>query len=112
MVQIMAGVCFAAAFVFLAIGTLGLFRLPDVYSRMQAIALGDTLGVGLAGIGFLLLTPSNILRIKVILTLLIFWLINPTISHLVAKVAFETGVTPATGTRMQTVKRRGGLTWL
>lgn len=112
MVQVLAGICFVVSFAFLAIGTLGLFRLPDVYLRMQAVALGDTLGLGLAALGFLLLTPSIIVRIKIGLTLVVFWIVSPTISHLVAKVAFESGVIPIAGTRMQTVKKRGGLTWL
>ncbi|HAN86363.1 MAG TPA: sodium:proton antiporter, partial [Firmicutes bacterium] len=48
MIRFLANLCFAGSFLAFAIGTLGLFRLPDPYTRLHAVGMGDTMGVGLA----------------------------------------------------------------
>lgn len=101
MINWVVNFCFAAAFLAFGLGTLGLFRFPDPYTRMHAIAIGDTLGMGLIGIGLLLLSPTWILRLKLIVILSLFWLINPTMSHLVAKAGLIHGTEPSEGTRLR-----------
>lgn len=94
MSTILANLCFVGAFLFLGVGTLGLFRMPDIYARLQTVALGDTLGVGLTALGLLMLTTDRVIRIKLIMLVAIFWIINPTIAHLVAKASLVHGVDP------------------
>ncbi|NLJ86486.1 MAG: hypothetical protein GX322_08595 [Firmicutes bacterium] len=100
MIRILANICFAGSFVAFALSTLGLFRLPDPYTRLHGLGMGDTLGVGLAGLGLFLLSPTAALRIKLVVILVLFWLINPTMSHLVAKAGLIHGVHPVDGTRL------------
>jgi len=99
-IRILANICFAGSFVAFALSTLGLFRLPDPYTRLHGLGMGDTLGVGLAGLGLFLLSPTAALRIKLVVILVLFWLINPTMSHLVAKAGLIHGVHPVDGTRL------------
>ena len=101
MIRIIAFICFVGSFLAFALGTLGLYRFPDPYTRMHAIGMGDTMGVGLIGLGLLLLSPSWILRIKIIVIFLLFWIINPTMTHLVAKAGFLHGIQPKKGTRLR-----------
>ncbi len=101
MIKLIATICFVGSLMAFSLGTLGLFRLPDSYTRMHAVAIGDTLGVGLIGIGLLLLSPTWILRIKLIIILLLFWLINPTMTHLIAKAAVIHGTRPTKNTKMR-----------
>lgn len=100
MIRFLANLCFAGSFLAFAIGTLGLFRLPDPYTRLHGVGMGDTLGVGLAGLGLLLLSPTWALRIKLLIVLALFWTINPTMTHLVAKAGVIHGVHPVKGTRV------------
>ncbi|NMB26008.1 MAG: monovalent cation/H(+) antiporter subunit G [Firmicutes bacterium] len=100
MIRLITGLCFFGSFVAFALGTLGLFRFPDPYTRMHGLGMGDTLGVGLAGLGFFILSPTAALRIKLVVILFIFWVINPTMSHLVAKAGLIHGVYPVEGTRV------------
>lgn len=101
MINIIANICLAGAFLAFCLGTLGLYRFPDPYTRMHAVAIGDTLGVGLVGVGLLLLSPDWLLRIKLLVILFLFWLINPTMSHLVAKAGLIHGTEPIEGTRLR-----------
>lgn len=101
MIKWIVNLCFAGAFLAYGLGTLGLFKFPDPYTRMHAIAISDTLGMGLIGIGLLLLSPTWLLRLKLIVILLLFWLINPTMSHLVAKAGLIHGTEPIEGTRLR-----------
>ncbi|NMB39104.1 MAG: monovalent cation/H(+) antiporter subunit G [Firmicutes bacterium] len=82
------------AFIVFLIGSISLLRLPDVYTRLHATALGDTLGIGLVALALMFSTSSVSIRLKLLLILVIFWLINPTISHLTAKVALLHGTCP------------------
>ncbi len=67
MIKWIVNLCFAGAFLAYGLGTLGLFKFPDPYTRMHAVAISDTLGgMGLIGIGLLLLSPTWLLRLKLI----------------------------------------------
>lgn len=101
MIKIIATIFFIGSFLAFCIGTLGLFRFKDSYTRMHGVGVGDTLGVGLMGIGLLLLSPSWILRFKIIFILILFWIINPTMSHMIAKSAVMNGTKPKKHTRIR-----------
>lgn len=90
----MANLFLGAAFVFLAVSTIGLLRMPDVYTRIHASGVGDTLGISLAVIGLLFLPQPAGLRIKLVLLLVAFLVVNPTITHFVGKVSLIHGVWP------------------
>lgn len=97
MINWIAYTCFIGAFLSFTLGTLGLFRFPDPYTRMHAISVSDTLGMGLIVLGIFILSPTWILRIKLAVVLLLFWILNPTMSHLVAKAGIIHGVKPVKG---------------
>ncbi|NLI61615.1 MAG: monovalent cation/H(+) antiporter subunit G [Clostridiales bacterium] len=101
MIRWIAYICFFGSFLAFGLGTLGLFRFPDPYNRMHAVGIGDTIGVALIGIGLLLLSPSWILRIKLIVILLLFWIINPAMTHMVAKAGLIHGIEPVKGTKLR-----------
>ncbi len=78
-------------FFFLLVGVVGLLRLPDVYTRMHAMGKCDTLGTGMMLIGLMLLF-ANITNItKLLLIAAMIATINPVITHLIAKTAYNRG---------------------
>ncbi|HHY09749.1 MAG TPA: hypothetical protein GX528_04195 [Firmicutes bacterium] len=101
MINWLANICFIGSLAAFALGTLGLYKFPDPYTRLHAIAISDTLGVGLIGLGLFLLSPTWALRIKLVIVLILFWLINPTMTHLVAKAGLLHGTQPVEGTRLR-----------
>lgn len=101
MIKILANICFVVAFIVFALGIFGLFKLPDPYTRMHALGMGDSLGAGLVGLGLFLLSDSWILKVKLIVILTLFWAINTTMTHLIAKAGLLHGTKPVKNTKFK-----------
>lgn len=101
MIKLFSIICFIGSFLAFGLGVLGLFKFPDPYTRMHAVGIGDTLGVGLIGLGLVLVSPSWFLRLKLAVILILFWVINPTMTHLVAKSGLIHGVQPTRDTSLR-----------
>lgn len=75
---------------FFGVGTVGLIRLPDTYTRMHATTKGDTLG---AGLGLLALALYNIdkplVAGKLMFIIVFIWITNPTAAHVIAKAQYK-----------------------
>lgn len=74
---------------FFAVGTVGLIRLPDVYSRMHATTKCDTLGIGLILVGLSIHAGFSFDSAKLLLIMLFIWLTNPTASHVIARAVYD-----------------------
>ena len=83
-----------AGLFFLLVGSIGLLRLKDVYSRMHATTKGSTLGI--AGILLAFLFYLRYLEIasglKEIILIFFFFLTAPAGAHMIARAAYWTGV--------------------
>jgi multicomponent Na+:H+ antiporter subunit G len=79
---------------FLVVGSIGMLRLPDVFSRAHALSLTDSLGAifVLAGLAVNEGFSSNFLRIVVVLALV--FLLNPVIAHATIRAAYRSGLRP------------------
>ncbi len=91
--QIAAMVFISGGFFFLMVGTIGLIRLPDVYNRMHAVGKCDTLGNGLMLLGLILFMYTDfgsLVKLALIAGLVIT--INPVVTHIMAKTAYERGM--------------------
>ena len=86
--------------VFVLIGTfltfasaVGVIRLPDVYSRMQAAGKGSTLGVIFLMLAVVVYSiPEGIVNAKILLAILFVFITAPLASLLVNRAAYKTGV--------------------
>jgi multicomponent Na+:H+ antiporter subunit G len=78
------------------IGSIGLVRLPDFYSRAHAAGMTDTLGAGLVVLGMMVEAgwTLNLARLAFILIFLFFT--SPTASHALAHSALFGGLKPWT----------------
>jgi len=76
--------------VFLFLGSLGVFRLPDVYNRLQAGTKCTTLGAFLTVIGVGLMNPAWFP--KTLLIALFILLTNPISSHALGRAGRKSGV--------------------
>ena len=73
---------------FVLIGTLGILRFRDIYSRLQASGVSDNAGVGLILLALMIehgLDRSGLLLLALLILIL---LTNPIVTHSVAKSAF------------------------
>lgn len=88
------GVSVALGGIFMAISALGMVRMPDVFTRLHAASVADTLGVGLILIGLALIAGFTLVSVKLILLLLFITITSPAAAHAVARAALHAGVRP------------------
>lgn len=78
----------AGTFFFL-VGTLGLLRFPDVYTRIHALSKVDNLGLGLIVLGLLPAAPSLAVAGKLLLIWLLALAASAVNGHLVANACYH-----------------------
>lgn len=83
-----------AAFFF--IGTLGLLRFPDFYTRVHAVTKCDALGAGLVLLGLAIWSGPDGDGVRIMALIALLLLSSPTSGHALARAAFRTGLKPWT----------------
>ena len=73
------------------IAALGLFRLPDLYTRMHASSKAGTAGSGLLLLAVAMQSAETGTWLKCLLALLFFFLTAPVSAHMLAKAAARRG---------------------
>lgn len=73
-------------------GCVGLYRLPDIYNRLQASTKCVTLGTGFLLIGVALISGLGATAVKAIVCLIFIFLTSPTAAHALARGAHKSGV--------------------
>lgn len=94
LLDILSWILLVSGSVFYLIGTFGLLRMPDVFSRMHAASVSDTFGAALLLIGMSLQTsdPLVIVRLAILLGLLLFT--GPVATHALAQASIAAGLKP------------------
>lgn len=84
---------------FIVVSTVGLIRLPDLYTRVHAAGKAGTLGIigVILGVGVYYITNVTIV-IKMAALIAFFFLTAPVAAHMLDRAAFLTGVKPMAGT--------------
>ncbi len=72
---------------FCFVGSIGLIRLPDFYSRVHAAGIVDSLGAILILLGLMTQTQDPIVIIKLMFILFFMMLTGPTAVHALARTA-------------------------
>jgi len=78
--------------IFLFLGALGIYRMPDLYNRLQAGTKASTLGAMSVVLGVGLMQPSWL--IKLIVIILFIGISNPLSSHALARASYRRGIRP------------------
>lgn len=105
MLDALSWIAISAGLFFMLVGTLGVLRLPDVYTRLHASGMTDTMGAGLLILGMLLQTVQGILHgettwwfvlVRLILIYLFLLFTSPIATHALARAGLAGGVEPWT----------------
>lgn len=78
------------------IGGIGALRMPDLYTRMHAASVTDSLGSILVLLGIMLQSGWSLATIKLAAILLFLLLTGPTASNALASAALLAGTRPMT----------------
>ena len=69
-IDLLSWVLIAAGAAFVVIGSVGLVRFPDFYTRLHPAGVTDTLGAGLVLTGLMLLSTDWLVTAKLVFILL------------------------------------------
>ena len=93
---------------FMTVSSLGMLRLPDVYSRLHAVSKATTLGIAGVLIGSALtFVAEGHVPFAEVLTLAFMGLSNPAGAHMIARSAYLTGVALTEDTVIDELDRAG-----
>jgi multicomponent Na+:H+ antiporter subunit G len=79
---------------FTVVGAVGLVRMPDLYTRMHAASVTDTLGAGLLLLGFMLQAGLSLVSLKLVVLFLRLFFIGPVATHALTNAALNYGIKP------------------
>jgi multicomponent K+:H+ antiporter subunit G len=110
--ELITGFFLIVGAVFLLVGSIGLFRLPDFYMRLHGPTKASTLGIGailMASITFFSFKESGI-SIKEFLIILFIFLSAPITANMLSKAALHVRRKPRDGTlnqdRLEAIRER------
>lgn len=81
--------------ILILIGTLGLLRFPDFYTRTHAATVVSAGGFTISLFGIAIINPFGIYSIKILMVLIVNLITNPTATHALADSAYKLGLKPA-----------------
>ncbi len=98
-INIIISIFIGAGLFFTFVGSIGLLRFPDFYTRLHATGKCDTLGAGLIIVGltiyhFFNYTSTPLIPAKLIFLIIFIFIANPTATHALMKAAYKIGVKP------------------
>ena len=96
-IDILSWILLTAGGVFVFIGGLGALRMPNLYTRMHAASLTDTMAAVLIIGGIMLQAGATLASIKLAAILLFLLLTSPTASNALASAAILSGLQPDEG---------------
>jgi len=76
--------------VFEICAVIGVFRFHYVLNRMHAAAMGDTMGILMIMAGLAVASGVNLLSLKFVLIIFLFWTASPVASHLIGRLELTT----------------------
>lgn len=92
MTELLAAVLFVAGGVFTFAAGVGVYRLPDVYTRMHASTKAGTLGVGLIVLGVAIYFGEMTVVARALATIAFLFLTAPVAGHMIGRAAYRDGV--------------------
>jgi multicomponent Na+:H+ antiporter subunit G len=89
---------------FCALAAVGILRMPDVYTRLQASSKAGTLGCSLILSGVAVAYDVPAVTARVVLVILFVLLTGPVAAHVVSRSAYRSGTAPDSETAVDDLK--------
>jgi multicomponent Na+:H+ antiporter subunit G len=94
LINIVGIVTISLGIFFLMIGSIGLLRLPDFYSRAHATGKSDTLGLMMVFLGLIIIEGLHINSLKILLVMIFVGFTSPTATNAIMRAAFRFRLKP------------------
>jgi multicomponent Na+:H+ antiporter subunit G len=92
--DIFSWICLVGGGAFAIVSGVGMLRLPDLFARMHAAGISDTLAAGLILLGLMLQSGLSLNLVKLALIMIFILFTSPTATHALAKAALHGGLRP------------------
>lgn len=92
--DIVGGILILVGAFFYVVGAIGIYRMPDVFTRMHAASVSETLGVGFLVIGMMVLAGFTLVSAKLAIILAVILFTSPIATHALAQAALHEGISP------------------
>jgi multicomponent Na+:H+ antiporter subunit G len=79
---------------FTVTGALGLLRMPDVFTRIHAASVTDTLGAGFLIFGMILQAGFSLVTLKLVILYGLFFFFTPVVTHALAQACLHERIEP------------------
>jgi multicomponent Na+:H+ antiporter subunit G len=79
---------------FMVVGTIGIIRMPDVYTRLHAAGMTDTMGAGFLLLGMALQVAPGLITVRLIIVYAFLLFTSPIGTYALARAALVGGVEP------------------
>ena len=104
LVQYVAAILVVAGALFGALAALGTLRLPDLYTRLHAASKAGAVGAGFILLAVALSSFDAAVALRAVLGILFIVLTTPLSAHLLARAAYQAGVSPSANTGLDEMK--------
>lgn len=95
--DILSWILLSAGSVFVLVGGIGALRMPNLYTRMHATSVTDTMGAVLVLTGVMVQAGLTLATIKLAAILVFLLITSPTSSYALANAALLAGIKPSAG---------------
>ncbi len=79
---------------FIVTGAIGVVRMPDVYCRLHAAGMTDTMGAGLILVGMCFQAGISLITLRLLIIWAFLLVTSPVATHALARAALTGGVRP------------------
>ncbi len=79
---------------FCIVGGIGMLRMPDLYTRLHASSVTESIGAGLVLLGLMLQAGLTLVSVKLLALGVLIFIASPTATHAIARVAMLRGLKP------------------
>ncbi len=94
LIDVISWIAIVGGSFFVVTGGVGILRLPDFFTRLHAVSMPDTLGIGLIVLGLVLQAGFTLTSVKLLFILLFILFTGPAATHALAKAALHGDVEP------------------
>ena len=94
LLQLASAALVLAGSFFVLVGALGMLRMPDLFTRMHAASVAETLGAGLLMLGLALAAGFSLVTLKLLFILALIFFTAPVVTHALAQAALHEGIKP------------------
>jgi len=101
-IDVLSWISIVTGLFFMVVGTIGILRMPDVFTRLHAAGMTDTMGAGFLILGMCLQAGIGLVLVRLVIVYAFLMFTSPISTHALAQAALTGGVEP------YTVPKEGG----